>query len=250
MTNNEPHSFVEKRSFLSFSLDETHYKVMELVSSFTKGKALDFPAGSGRLSWWLHKKGFQIIAGDSLPENFQNSEIPIVHANLNEKFPFDDSFFDYAFCIDGPEHVENMYHTFREFARILKPGGKMIISYPNYSNIESRLKMVFYGILEPVEPLKRVEANNRRREGGGHINRQPYALLRMALEYAGFKIEKITSEKTKKAQLFFLPLFLLIKLFTKIKGKKGDTKYWLHESNCYNVLMGGNDLILICTLNK
>lgn len=85
------------RQFVSMSLDEAHYKVMELVSSFTKGKAIDFPAGSGRLSWWLHKKGFEIIAGDSLPENFQNPEIPIVQADLDKKFPFDDSFFDYAF---------------------------------------------------------------------------------------------------------------------------------------------------------
>ena len=241
----------DTRQFVSMSLDETHYKVMELVSSFTKGKAIDFPAGSGRLSWWLHEKGFEIIAGDSLPENFQNPEIPIVQADLDKKFPFDENFFDYAFCIDGPEHVENLYHTFREFARILKPDGKMIISYPNYSNIECRLRTIFYGVLEPVEPREGVETLRKKGiTNNNHINRVPYALLRMALEYAGFKIEKITSEKTKRDQLFLLPLFLLIKLFTKIKGKKGITKYWLHESNCYNVLMGGNDLILVCTLNK
>ena len=241
----------DTRQFVSMSLDETHYKVIELVASFPTGKALDFPAGSGRLSWWLHKKEFEVIAGDSLPENFQNPEIPIVRGDLDGKFPFADSSFDYAFCIDGPEHVENLYHTFREFARILKPDGKMVISYPNYSNIESRLRTIFYGVLEPVEPRKHIETKQSRDiKNNGHINRVPYALLRMALEYAGFRIEHITSEKTKRNQLFLLPLFLLIKLFTKISGKKGATKYWLHESNCYNVLMGGNDLILICALNK
>ena len=212
---------------------------------------MDFPSGSGRLSWCLHKKGFKVVAGDSQPNNFENPEIPIVPADLDGIFPFRNDSFDYAFCIDGPEHAENIYHTFREFARILKPGAKFIISYPNYSNIESRMRNIFYGILEPVEPRELIEySQNEGMKNNGHINRQPYALLKMALEYADFNIQKITSEKTKLGQLLLFPLFLLIQLFTKIQGEKGISKYWLNESNCYDVLMGGNDLILICTIDK
>jgi SAM-dependent methyltransferase len=233
------------------SLDEVHYKVMDLISSFPAGEALDFPAGSGRLSWWLHKEGFKVVAADAAPEKFQNPEIPVIAADLDKRFPFRDDSFDYAFCIDGPEHVENIYHAFREFGRILKPGGNLIVSYPNYSNIECRLRNVFYGVLEPVEPKETLDSNRRRNiRGGGHIQRQPYALLKMAMEYAGFEIEKITSEKTKAKQLFLLPLFLVIQLFTKSKGKKGIAKYWLNESNSYEVLMGGNDLILSCRVSK
>jgi SAM-dependent methyltransferase len=242
---------MNEREFVSMSLDEVHYKVMDLISQSPEGEALDFPAGSGRLSWWLHKSGFKVVAADCLPENFQNPEIPIVSADLDGCFPFGDDSFDYAFCIDGPEHLENMYHTFREFGRILKPGGKLIISYPNYSNIECRLRNIFYGVLEPVEPRKLAESEKRGYiKNNGHINRQPYALLKMALQYAGFSIDRITSEKTKRNQLFLLPLFFVIKLFTKIKGEKGVAKYWLNESNGYEVLMGGNDLILLCTAGK
>jgi SAM-dependent methyltransferase len=238
-----------ERDIIPISLDETHYKIMDLISPFPEGVALDFPAGSGRLSWWLYKKGFKVIAGDSKPELFQNPEIPIIPADIDGIYPFLENSFDYTFCVDGPEHVENPYHTFREFARILKPEGKMIISYPNYSNMESRLRNIFYGVLEPVEPFGSVEKlRNKGIIANGHINRQPYALLRMALEHAGFKIDTISSEKVKKNQRLLLPLFFLIQIFTKIKGKKGIDKYWLHESNSYNVLMGGNDLILICSL--
>jgi hypothetical protein len=158
---------------------------------------------------------------------------------------------------------------FREFARVLKPGGKMIVSYPNYSNLESRLRMIVYGVLEPVEgrhrPLRSSsgaitwDKDNADFQGGtltevqkynGHINRQHYALVRMAMEHAGFRIDRITSGKVKTGQILLLPLYCLIRLFTRIQGEKGENKYWLGEANSYEVLMGGNDLILMATLEK
>ena len=119
----------------------------------SKGKVLDFPAGTGRLSWMLHNEGFDVTAADIGIDLFRNPEIPIFKADMDGRFPFDDGSFDYAFCIDGPEHTENMYHSFREFSRVLKKGGLFTLSYPNYSNIESRLRNIFYGILEPVEAI-------------------------------------------------------------------------------------------------
>jgi SAM-dependent methyltransferase len=231
------------------SFDETHYQAIELVASFPPGRALDLPAGAGRLSWLLYRSGFQVTAGDIEPKNFRNPEIPVVKADFDGAFPFENNQFDYAFCIEGPEHAENQYHTFREFARILQPGGKLILSCPNHSNIESRLRMIFYGVLEPVEGHdSRVKRGTSKYDG--HISRPPYALLRMALEHAGFHIDKITSEKVKTGQLFFLPIYFLIRLFTLIKGQKGDQKYWLRDSNSYEVLMGGNSLLLMATLEK
>jgi hypothetical protein len=61
----------------------------------------------------------------------------------------------------------------------------------------------------------------------------------MAMEHAGFRINRITSEKVKTGQLFLLPLYWLILLFTRIRGEKGARKYCLREANSYEVLMGG-----------
>jgi 2-polyprenyl-3-methyl-5-hydroxy-6-metoxy-1,4-benzoquinol methylase len=221
------------------SLNEIHFKIVEIMRNKSKGKILDFPAGHGRLSWMMHNEGFNVTAADIGIDLFRNPEIPIVKADMDDRFPFDDGSFDYAFCIDGPEHMENMYHSFREFSRVLKKGGLFTMSYPNYSNIESRLRNIFYGVLEPVEPyVEGVDKNN------GHINRPVYALLKMALNHAGFEIENITSEKIKYNQLLLMPMALIIFLFTIIKGEKGKRKYWLDETNSWNVLMGGNGLII------
>jgi SAM-dependent methyltransferase len=235
-----------EREIPAQSLDKIHYRVIELISNFKKGKTLDLPAGYGRLSYWLYKKGFDVIAGDLAPENFMNPEIPILNIDLDNTFPLENESFDNAFCIEGPEHVENPYHTFREFARVLKPGGKFVISYPNYSNLESRLRIIFYGVLEPVEYPER-QTDGKLVKSHGHINRQPFALLKMSLIHAGFDVDIVTSETVKLNQLLLYPVYLLIRLFTVIKGKKGQNKYFLQDSNHYNVLMGGNSLIVICT---
>ena len=230
---------IHGREFQIASLNEIHFKIVEMMKNRPKGKVLDFPAGTGRLSWMLHNDGFQMTAADIGEGLFCNPEIPFFKGDMDGRFPFEDGEFDYAFCIDGPEHVENMYHSFREFSRVLKKGGLFTMSYPNFSNLESRLRNVFYGILEPVEPYVDKEQKNN-----GHISRPPYGMLKMALNYAGFEIETISSEKIKYNQLLLLPLTLLIFLFTKIKGEKGKKKYWLNESNAWNILMGGNGLII------
>jgi SAM-dependent methyltransferase len=230
---------IHGREFQIASLNEIHFKIVEMMKNKTRGKVLDFPAGTGRLSWMLHNDGFQMTAADIGIDSFCNPEIPIFKADMDGRFPFDDGSFDYAFCIDGPEHTENMYHTFREFSRVLKKGGLFTLSYPNYSNIESRLRNIFYGVLEPVEPYVERDGKNN-----NHINRPPYALLKMALEYAGLEIETITSEKVKYNQLLLAPLAVIISIFTLIKGEKGRKKYWLNESNSWKILMGGNGLII------
>jgi 2-polyprenyl-3-methyl-5-hydroxy-6-metoxy-1,4-benzoquinol methylase len=230
---------IHGREFQIASLKEIHFKIVDRMKTMPKGKVLDFPAGTGRLSWMLHHEGFDVQAADIGTEGFCNPEIPIVKGDLDGRFPFEDGFFDYACCVDGPEHAENIYHTFREFSRVLKKDGLFMMSYPNYSNIESRMRNIFYGILEPVEPYNAKDYKNN-----GHISRPPYALLKMALNYAGFEIESIESEKIKYNQLFLLPMTLIIFLFTIIKGEKGIKKYWLNESNSWKVLMGGNGLII------
>lgn len=230
---------IHGREFQVASLNEIHFKIVDKLKKMPKGKALDFPAGTGRLSWMLYNEGFDVAAADIGPEGFQNPEIPVVKGDLDSRFPFEDGTFDYACCVDGPEHAENVYHTFREFSRVLKKDGLFLMSYPNYSNIESRIRNVFYGILEPVEPY-----NPKDHKNNGHISRPPYALLKMALNYAGLEIESIESEKTKYNQLFLLPVAMMLFLFTKIKGEKGRQKYWLSESNSWKILMGGNGLII------
>ena len=61
---------IHGREFQIASLDEIHFKIVDLVKDKPKGKALDFPAGTGRLSWMLYNEGFTVTAADIGTGNF------------------------------------------------------------------------------------------------------------------------------------------------------------------------------------
>lgn len=238
------------KRFDGFSRSEIHPAISKMMSTYPKGSVLDLPAGAGALSWRLHNEGFAVVGADLYTKYFQNPEIEIKETNLNSRFPFDDNSFDYACFIEGPEHVENIFHCFREFSRVLKPGGVLFLSIPNYSNLQNRLKELFYGVSEPV-----ISQELLTKEYGGdahmiHINRLHYPMLKMALEFANFSVENIAKDKTKVKQNIMWPLAIFIRLITWLRGQKGREKYWMHESNSPIVLMGGNTLILSARVCK
>lgn len=170
MSINNSKSLREPKAVSSSSI---HHKIIDIMKAYPPGQSLEFPSGEGLLSFLLEKEGHATTLFDISPDSYSESLMPIAYGNLNEQFLCDDNSYDYAFCIEGPEHVENIFHTFREFYRVLKDDGLLFISMPNYANLESRIKYLFYGIIEPVmsgDQLRPVT-------GRGHINRAPYGLL-------------------------------------------------------------------------
>lgn len=56
--------------------------------------------------------------------------------------PFPDASFDGLFCIDAFEHIPEPERATREFRRVLRPGGFVFLSAPNYSNVAGLVKKV------------------------------------------------------------------------------------------------------------
>ena len=236
------------RIFPSYSRSEINPAISRILKNMPRGTLLDFPAGSGSLAWRLQNEGFAVTAADVAPEAFENPEIEIVRADLNRTFPFKSDRFDYACFVEGPEHVENVFQCLREFARILKPGGMLVVSLPNYSNLQNRIKQFLNGVIEPVVSYESLKSDYVGNEFMIHINRLPYPMMRMALEFAGFKIESVHEDKPKAKQRLLWPIAWAIQLVTLIRGEKAQKKYWMKDNNATEVLMGGNTLILVARL--
>ena len=64
-----------------------------------------------------------------------NSRQRNLHVDLSlyggATFPFADSSFDYAFSVSVLEHVDDPGQLLREASRVLKPGGKFYLAFPN-----------------------------------------------------------------------------------------------------------------------
>ncbi len=57
-----------------------------------------------------------------------------------QRLPFPDASFDAVFCIDAFEHFPNPDASASEFARVLRPGGFVFLSVPNYGNVAGLVK--------------------------------------------------------------------------------------------------------------
>ena len=56
------------------------------------------------------------------------------------RLPFTDGSFDAVFCIDAFEHFPDPDQAVREFRRVLRPGGFVFLSVPNYANVAGIVK--------------------------------------------------------------------------------------------------------------
>lgn len=65
-------------------------------------------------------------------ENFRERGVPADLQTYNgTQFPYEDNYFDYVYMVSVLEHVSDPYAVVREVERVLKPGGKFYVSFPN-----------------------------------------------------------------------------------------------------------------------
>jgi 2-polyprenyl-3-methyl-5-hydroxy-6-metoxy-1,4-benzoquinol methylase len=152
---------------------------------------------------------------DAAPESFEVEDLECVRTGPNGRLPFPDASCDAAVSLEVIEHVEDQLAFLREIARIVKPGGVVIVSTPNVLSLASRVRTLLWGFPELYDPLPL--------EGGdprcltGHIHPiAPYFLAHAALR-AGLVDPSLHSDRTKRSSALLVvllaPALLLAQLF-------------------------------------
>ena len=98
-----------------------------------------------------------------------------------------DSAFDLVVCSEVVEHVPDSAAALREMYRVLRPGGRLILSTPQrYSPLELASKVAFLpGIVQLVRKIYREPVLKQ-----GHINLMTRKTVRRQLRSAGFEIRR------------------------------------------------------------
>jgi ubiquinone/menaquinone biosynthesis C-methylase UbiE len=232
-----------------------HETTEEILRAMPRGSLLDVPAGEGALAARLLKLGFDVHCCDLYPEIFKLTGIEIKRGNLSESLPYSDRSFDFVTCVEGLEHIENPQQAIREFRRVLKPGGSLIVSVPNILNIEERLKWLFSGYTSHFKPISKESLRQIHSEFGSmeeialHINPVGHAELRYSLEKCGFEIVKLYRDRKKAKLWLYSPLVLLIRLINRLTSERKRRERWLDELQSDEVLLGGNTLIVHARLS-
>ena len=136
---------------------------------------LDAGCGEGILVEEFRKKGRRIEGLD------YNYESEFVRRGDVRCLPYPDQVFDAIINTDVFEHLpyEDQPKCLAEFKRVLKPGGRMLISVPNLAHLNSRVKFFLRGMLDRTD----VETN--------HVGERPLKENAALFREAGFEITEV-----------------------------------------------------------
>jgi len=203
------------------------------------GRLLDIPSGT----CWL-ARGLEDLPGweyfgvdlfaDPKSENFRR-------ADLNDDIPFEEGQFDYVACLEGLEHIENLHHALREFHRVLKPGGTLVVSTPNPLCIASRKRYLMTGTYYGFPHLVHMPKE------GEHVHINPInlsSLISFAGKY-GFDLGLIHPLKPNAKMYRFIIAVMRIKVYTWLKyiSRDRETKVFMERLSSVNVLLNNEMLV-------
>lgn len=171
---------------------------------------------------------------DLFPEEIKYANGLKLRADFNDNLPFGDDTFASLLCSEGIEHCPKQLELVREFHRVLKPGGNLVITTPNTLNFRARLASMLNGqssfARNPISELTHVKKESK---GGrlyiGHVFLISYFQLRFLLKITGFSNIRTSTAKysmsaTILAPIFWLPVFMATQKNFTSRIRKQDTE--------------------------
>jgi len=145
------------QQMLRLTLEEVDPSHGELILDVGCGKAID-----GARLW---EKGAKVIGLEPSHVmmvrakqylNESNAQVALAQG-IGENLPFKPHSFDKVMCKGALDHFFSPSETMEEIARVLKPGGEMIISIANFDSLGFRLGKKLYPVTKYLSPSQAKE---------------------------------------------------------------------------------------------
>lgn len=197
-------------------------------------RILDAPAGRGALTWRLRDAGYDVAACDIAPDSFEVEGISCEWSDLNDALPYPDASFDAVVSCNGVHRVFALGRCVSEYARVLRPGGSLIVTLPNYTKLGRRLRFLFRGL----------NSTNQARSGAvaqdaeGRF-RQDLGLpqLLCAVQASKLTLRRLEGARTRRSRVIaHLPLLLLVRFGALFVPREVKRRYFLRETNSFPAL--------------
>jgi len=174
--------FYEKRaeSYTKFDkLGFTRYRrALKLVDIKNGAKILDVGCKHAFLCDFLAEKEINcdyhgLDISEKVIESVKHKKGAFQTCDIMKGLPFENRQFDYIFCLEVLEHVENPTFLLNQFSRVLKNDGVLLLSVPNpYNWIDVIAELFGFPDTE------------------GHIMSFAFQNICRLLDFCGFKVEK------------------------------------------------------------
>jgi len=183
--------------------------VPELSAPGSRLRIFEASAGTAYLSRQLADAGHDVTISNYRMQNIPG--VAEIEADLNKAVALPDASCDVILCREVIEHVESVPHTLREFARLLVPGGKLVMTFPNRLQIRSRLFALLSGFYRGMKSPINLDVPF----GEAHINLIGYPEMDYFLRKSGFAVTGVSSSYFSASDRLLAPLRPLIRAATR-----------------------------------
>jgi len=188
-------------------------KYLDAMKDELKNKiVLDIPAGNGVTTEILLENGARPEPFDLFPEYFMLKNIECKRADITDTIPVEGKYADMLICQEGIEHFSDQLKSFKEFNRVLKTNGKLVITTPSYSHLAARWSYLLFEsetnqLMPPneINDIWMADKSITNEIYYGHIFLVGLQKLRTIGKLTGFKIHEIKYVRLSKGSLFLFP---------------------------------------------
>ncbi len=126
-------------------------QLRQLLDLPTPGPMLDVGGGTGRVAALLQPLVGRLIINDPSAKMMRQAQskgllasgrlLPVQgHA---ERLPFPNAIFERVLVVDALHHFRDQHQAIRELARVLQPGGRLVIEEPDINRLSGKLVALF-----------------------------------------------------------------------------------------------------------
>jgi SAM-dependent methyltransferase len=183
----------------SYNLSEhRRHRLLSAIPAGTR-RLLDIGCGSGFITAALTTAAEQVVAVDLFAEALSATRstcggrsLCVQVAQPAAGYPFKDDTFDVVTAFEVIEHCRDPRRLLTEITRVLKPGGQLVLTTPNYKNFQRRLGVRAFRGLPRFPPFPIHWAGSR--EDGTHFKEFEPSELGGLLEACGFAIDVLRGD--------------------------------------------------------
>lgn len=184
-------------------------KMLDAEIGLEGKRMLDVGSGWGELVVSCHELGADVTGIEPDPDEVDIARLllrsyglrdDVVVTGRGESLPWPDASFDVVCCQQVLEHVQDIDQVISELIRVLRPGGRLFVSVPNYLfPYEGHYRMKWVPLTP--KPIGRLVLRAAGRDPDfllNHVNYTTYPMMVRKWRRHGLHVRNVTLERARK----------------------------------------------------